>query len=89
MSLKRTSNDYFKSCELHVPCLGSILMPMFYQIFQLLMYENTRKVITLQELSYTTSQMMDVNPWDYKPDTDHTKIGKLDRIQCISISLAV
>ncbi|KAK3789512.1 hypothetical protein RRG08_004583 [Elysia crispata] len=33
-----------------------------------------RKVLTLQELSYTTSQMMDVNPWDYKPDTDHTKI---------------
>ncbi|GFO36870.1 regulator of G-protein signaling 9-binding protein-like, partial [Plakobranchus ocellatus] len=33
-----------------------------------------KKVLTLQELSYTTSQMMDVNPWDYKPDTDHTKI---------------
>ncbi|BFZ01222.1 hypothetical protein BsWGS_04261 [Bradybaena similaris] len=33
-----------------------------------------RKVMTLQELCYTTSQMMDVNPWDYKPDTDHTKI---------------
>ncbi|CAG5129530.1 unnamed protein product, partial [Candidula unifasciata] len=32
------------------------------------------KVLTLQELCYTTSQVMDVNPWDYKPDTDHTKI---------------
>ncbi|XP_013071121.2 regulator of G-protein signaling 9-binding protein-like [Biomphalaria glabrata] len=33
-----------------------------------------RKVATLQEMCYATSQMMDVNPWDYKPDTDHTKI---------------
>ncbi|CAL1546135.1 unnamed protein product [Lymnaea stagnalis] len=33
-----------------------------------------RKVATLQEMCFATSQMMDVNPWDYKPDTDHTKI---------------
>ncbi|XP_059141998.1 regulator of G-protein signaling 9-binding protein-like isoform X2 [Physella acuta] len=33
-----------------------------------------RKVATLQEMCYATSQMMDVNPWDYKPDMDHTKI---------------
>ncbi|KAH9524539.1 Regulator of G-protein signaling 9-binding protein [Bulinus truncatus] len=37
-------------------------------------YTLERKVNTLQEMCYATSQMMDVNPWDYKPDTDHTKI---------------
>ncbi|CAG5125207.1 unnamed protein product, partial [Candidula unifasciata] len=33
-----------------------------------------RKLTTLQEMCYTTSQMIDVNPWDFKPDSDHTKI---------------
>ncbi|BFY98068.1 hypothetical protein BsWGS_01108 [Bradybaena similaris] len=34
-----------------------------------------RKLTTLQEMCYTTSQMIDVNPWDFKPDADHTKIA--------------
>ncbi|XP_005094846.1 regulator of G-protein signaling 9-binding protein [Aplysia californica] len=33
-----------------------------------------KKVATLQEMLYSTSQLMDVQPWDCKPDTDHTKI---------------